>query len=122
MSSSNQVVDSTGRKTDNYTTSTYFMPNPEARGEVARATMYLHVRYGYSVTGNFQSVALMLKWHIEHPVTNREIYRNNIVHSLQNMHVGFGDPPIVKLNPYVHPNPLLTLLALKSPLITPQLI
>lgn len=83
MSSSNQVVDSTGRKTDNYTTSTYFMPNPEARGEVARATMYLHVRYGYSVTGNFQSVALMLKWHIEHPVTNREIYRNNIVHSLQ---------------------------------------
>ena len=31
----------------------------------------------------FYSVELMLQWHLEHPVTNREVYRNNTVHSLQ---------------------------------------
>lgn len=93
MSSSNQVRDGYGNLTDNYSAGGYFMPNPLARGEVARATMYLHVRYGYSVTGNFQSLALMLRWHIENPVTNREIYRNNTVHLLQNNRNPFIDNP-----------------------------
>lgn len=81
--SGNQVKDSTGSLTDNYTAGSYFYPTAAARGEVARATMYLNTRYDYSVTGNFQSVELMIKWHLENPVTNREIYRNNTVHSLQ---------------------------------------
>lgn len=59
------------------------MPNDLAKGEVARATMYMNTRYEYSVTLNFYSVALMLEWHLKNPVTNREIYRNNTVHSLQ---------------------------------------
>ncbi|MFA5660527.1 MAG: endonuclease, partial [Bacilli bacterium] len=76
-------IDSYGNVTDNYYTSAYFMPNDLAKGEVARATMYMNTRYDYSVTLNFYSVELMLEWHLENPVTNREIYRNNTVHNLQ---------------------------------------
>lgn len=82
-SSATRSIDSYGNVTDNYYTSSYFMPNDLAKGEVARSTMYMNTRYGYSVTLNFYSVELMLKWHLENPVTNREIYRNNTVHSLQ---------------------------------------
>lgn len=82
-SSSTRSIDSYGNLTDNYYTSSYFMPNDLAKGEVARATMYMNTRYGYSITLNFYSVELMLQWHLEHPVTNREVYRNNTVHSLQ---------------------------------------
>ncbi len=58
QTSTNRVSDGYGNLTDCYTTSSYFYPNEPARGEVARATMYVNMRYGYSVTGNFQSVAL----------------------------------------------------------------
>lgn len=80
---STRVTDSYGNITDNYTVSNYFMPNDLAKGEVARATMYMNTRYGYSITLNFFSIELMVKWHLENPVTNREIYRNNTVHQLQ---------------------------------------
>ena len=83
MIPANQVYDGYGNLTENYTTSSYFMPNDLAKGEVARATMYMNTRYGYSITLNFYSVELMLEWHLDHPVTNREVYRNNVVHSLQ---------------------------------------
>lgn len=82
-STSTRSIDSYGNTTDNYYTSSYFMPNDLAKGEVARATMYMNTCYDYSVTLNFYSVALMLEWHLENPVTNREIYRNNTVQSLQ---------------------------------------
>ncbi len=80
---STRSIDSYGNTTNNYYTSTYFMPNDLAKGEVARATMYMNTRYDYSVTLNFFSVELMLEWHLANPVTNREIYRNNTVHHLQ---------------------------------------
>lgn len=35
----------------------------------------------------------MLKWHLENPVTNREIYRNNTVHTLQKNRNPFIDKP-----------------------------
>lgn len=89
----NKVVDGYGNLTDNYTTSSYFMPNAPARGEVARATMYLNMQYNYAITSNFQSVALMLKWHLENPVSNREIYRNNTVYTLQKNRNPFIDNP-----------------------------
>lgn len=91
--SANQVKDSLGNLTDNYTTSTYFYPTAAARGEVARATMYINTRYTYSVTANFASVELMLQWHLENPVTNREIYRNNTVHTLQKNRNPYIDHP-----------------------------
>lgn len=92
-SSSTRVTDGYGNITDNYTNSSEFMPNDAAKGEVARATMYLNTRYGYPVTGNFKSIALMLRWHLENPVSNREIYRNNTVHHLQGNRNPFIDHP-----------------------------
>ncbi len=92
-STATKVYDGYGNLTNNYTNSTYFMPNPEARGEVARATMYLNTLYNYSVTGNFQSTALMLKWHLENPVNDREIYRNNYIHTVQKNRNPFIDKP-----------------------------
>jgi len=93
-STSTRSIDSYGNTTDNYYTGSYFMPNDLAKGEVARATMYMNTRYGYSITLNFYSVELMLQWHLEHPVTNREVYRNNTVQSLQknrNPYIDHGD-------------------------------
>ncbi len=92
-SSSTRVTDGYGNITDNYTNSTEFMPNDAAKGEVARATMYMNTRYGYSVTKNFKSIALMLRWHLENPVSNREIYRNNVIHTLQKNRNPFIDHP-----------------------------
>lgn len=89
----NRVKDMDGNNTDNYTAGNYFMPLPAARGEVARATMYLTTLYNYSITGNFQSIDLMMKWHLENPVTNREIYRNNTVHGLQKNRNPYIDHP-----------------------------
>lgn len=80
--------------TDCKSTSTYFEPCDEAKGEVARACLYVATTYpDYKLTGIFQSVALCLKWHAEHPVTNREIYRNNKVHSIQGNRNPFVDHP-----------------------------
>lgn len=81
--SSTRSYDGYGNATDNYYTASYFMPNDLAKGEVARSTMYVNTRYNYDVTLNFYSVELMLRWHLENPVTYREVYRNNVVHNLQ---------------------------------------
>ncbi len=93
QTSANRVTDGYGNLTDCYTTNTHFYPNEPARGEVARATMYLNIRYGYSVEGNFESIATMLRWHLENPVSNREIYRNNTIHTLQKNRNPFIDHP-----------------------------
>lgn len=93
QTSTNRVKDGYGNLTDCYKDGTYFYPNEPARGEVARATMYVNMRYGYSVTGNFQSIALMLEWHLQNPVSNREIYRNNTVHTMQKNRNPFIDHP-----------------------------
>lgn len=89
--SATKVVDSRGNTTKAFTNSTYFEPPKEAKGEVARATMYAHVRYGLSVTNNFDSVETMMLWALEQPVTNRDIYRNNTVHTLQKNRNPFVD-------------------------------
>lgn len=71
-----------------------FEPNDEAKGEVARACLYVSVTYPeYKLTDIFESVATCLKWHAEHPVTNREIFRNNKVYNLQLNRNPFVDHP-----------------------------
>ena len=69
-----------------------FEPNDAAKGEVARAVMYGVVIYDYTMT-QMISYETVLKWHLEHPVTNRDIYRNNTVHSLQGNRNPFVDHP-----------------------------
>ena len=92
--SGTRVADMYGRSTDNYTNTTYFEPNDEAKPEVAWATMYAEVMYGYSITNNFNSLATALEWATSFPVTNRHIYRNNTVHQLQGNRNPFVDYPI----------------------------
>lgn len=71
-----------------------FEPCDAAKGEVARACLYVSVMYpDYKLTDIFESVAICLKWHAEHPVTDREIYRNNKVHTFQGNRNPFVDHP-----------------------------
>ncbi len=90
---STDVQDSLGNTIDAYTNSTLFEPPNAAKGEVARATLYLNTAYGYSITGNFTSESLCLDWAKNYPVTNREIYRNNTVYSLQGNRNPYIDHP-----------------------------
>ncbi|MCQ2770734.1 MAG: endonuclease [Clostridia bacterium] len=80
-------------KTDCYSSGGYFEPCDEAKGEIARSVMYGTVMYSYRMTEIAKSVELMLKWHLEHPVTNRDVYRNNTVYSLQGNRNPFVDEP-----------------------------
>ncbi len=78
--------------TDCYRTSSYFEPCDEAKGEVARSVMYGVVMYDYTIT-KMIPVNVALKWNSEHPVTEREIRRNNIVQKLQGNRNPFVDHP-----------------------------
>lgn len=80
-----QVKDSLGNLTDNYTSGSTFEPCDEAKGEVARAVLYMSVMYyntGYStnVTNCFTSLQTCLDWNNEFPPTDREIRRNNVIY------------------------------------------
>ncbi len=82
-----------GHTTDAYKTSTYFEPPDAAKGEVARAVMYTSVVYGYDLTDIFSSEQLVFDWHEQFPVSDRDIYRNNTVYTLQKNRNPFVDHP-----------------------------
>lgn len=79
----NQVVDSGSRVTANYTTSSYFEPLDAAKGEVARATLYLNTLYGYALNNNFASSELAVLWALNYPVDDWAMTRNNRVYTNQ---------------------------------------
>ena len=81
-----------GHQTDCYIQNGKFEPCDEAKGEIARAVMYGVVMYNYTMT-NMISYETVLKWNLEHPVTNRDIFRNNKVQTLQNNRNPFVDHP-----------------------------
>lgn len=86
------VKDSKGRNTPARTGSV-FDPNSEARGEVARVTLYMIVKWGFNtnVGGNFDT---LLEWNRQYPPTlDREIKRNDAVFSSQNNRNPFIDYP-----------------------------
>jgi endonuclease I len=82
-SSATWVVDSAGRTTQNLTNGTYFEPLDAAKGEVARATLYLNTLYGYSLEGNFQTAELAVLWALYYPVNDWAMIRNNRVYDKQ---------------------------------------
>lgn len=82
-----------GHKTGSYFANSYFEPNDAAKGEVARSVMYGTVQYSYTMTNIIKDIATALKWNIEHPVTDRDNYRNNTVYSLQGNRNPFTDHP-----------------------------
>lgn len=91
--SSTAVKDSANRVTANYRQGSTFEPCDAAKGEVARATLYTYVVYGHSVTGNFTSLDICLKWNKEFPVTSWEILRNNRNYYVQGNRNPFIDHP-----------------------------
>ena len=55
--------------------------------------MYVATYYSYNLSQIFDSVDTCIKWHNEHPVTAREIFRNNTVYGLQKNRNPYVDHP-----------------------------
>lgn len=90
-----------GVKSDNFGnrwTSDTFEPRDEVKGDVARMMFYMATRYGFESpynlklvndahtslskegNGRFGNLQTLLKWHYEDPVSDEEIYRNNVIY------------------------------------------
>ena len=74
-------------------TDSTFEPCDEAKGEVARSVMYGTVMYSYTMTDEIDSIYLALKWHLEHPITERDKRRNEVVYQNQGNRNPFVDHP-----------------------------
>jgi endonuclease I len=83
LTENNRVKDSSGLNTDNFEGGGFFLPNDTAKGEVARATLYMNTYYGYTLEGNFQTSELAVLWALQYPPTNRDMQRNNRVYTNQ---------------------------------------
>lgn len=91
-------------------TSTIFEPRDEVKGDVARMMFYMETRYGSKTSfnlklvnqtttstsdgnGKFGHLDTLLKWHYEDPVSDSEIYRNNVVYGYQKNRNPYIDHP-----------------------------
>ena len=93
VSSGAVVKDSKGRETPARLSGGVFDPNSEARGEVARATFYMIIKWNFStsINGNLNT---LLEWNRQYPPTAaREIKRNNAVYNAQHNRNPFIDYP-----------------------------
>ena len=75
------------------TASGNYDPGPSVRGDCARMVLYMHVRWGTSLTSLIESVDLMLKWMKEDPVDTWEMARNDSVQSITGVRNVFVDYP-----------------------------
>jgi uncharacterized repeat protein (TIGR02543 family) len=75
-----------------YRIGNYWWPGNIDKGDVARITMFMNLRYGLRVTNN-ADIKVLYKWHIEDPVDAFEIQRNNVIHSKQGNRNPFIDHP-----------------------------
>ncbi len=87
------VNDYNGNATTCRKTSSLFDPNNVARGIVARSTMYAAAMYEYDPEDNFESIATMLRWHLDYPVTSFDQGRNDKVYTNQHNRNPFVDHP-----------------------------
>lgn len=90
---SNLVYDSSNRPTENYSAGGLFEPNDEAKGEVARATLYMNTLYGYSLENNFETAELAVLWALDYPVNDWAMTRNNRVYDKQGNRNPYIDHP-----------------------------
>ncbi len=84
---------------------TVFEPIDEYKGDIARALMYVSVRYygldnSWGTSGmtnksdiNDWAIAMLLQWHHDDPVSDKETARNNAVYSIQHNRNPFVDNP-----------------------------
>ncbi len=87
------VNDYNGNATTCRKTSSLFDPNNQARGVVARTTMYAAAMYDFDPTDNFESIATMLRWHLDYPVDSFDQGRNEKVYTNQHNRNPFVDHP-----------------------------
>jgi hypothetical protein len=87
------VTDSNGKATTCRLGNNKFDPNNEARGIVARSTMYAAAMYNYDPTDNFESIATMLTWHLNYAASKFDSSRNNKVYKMQHNRNPFVDHP-----------------------------
>lgn len=84
---------------------TVFEPIDEYKGDIARALLYVSVRY-YQEDSSWDNsdmttksvikdwaITMLLRWHEEDPVSQKEIDRNNAVYSIQRNRNPFVDYP-----------------------------
>ena len=86
---------------------TVFEPIDEFKGDIARMLLYFAVRYETQVSGwsflmfngssnqvfTSNAINILLTWHNNDPVSNREIARNNAIYARQNNRNPFIDHP-----------------------------
>ena len=78
--------------------STYFEPNDNVKGDVARICLYVYVRWGSdwgadNITKVFQSIDVLLEWCEMDPVDTWEMGRNEVVEDIQGNRNVFIDYP-----------------------------
>ena len=78
--------------------STYFEPNDDVKGDVARICLYVYVRWNSSwgadsITDVFQSIDVLLEWCALDPVDTWEMGRNEVVQDIQGNRNVFIDYP-----------------------------
>lgn len=95
VSGGTQAVNNVGAKTDNFYTSSHFEPTDAAKGEVARATMYMAVMYkDYLNIQNNGVVADLLAWNLAFPPQEgRELQKVEVVYGMQYNRNPFIDHP-----------------------------
>ncbi|MBE6960460.1 MAG: hypothetical protein E7448_07055 [Ruminococcaceae bacterium] len=81
-----------------YSSTNYFEPLDNVKGDVARICLYVYVRWGSnwgadSITEVFQSVDVLLEWMELDPVDTWEMGRNEVVESIQGNRNVFIDYP-----------------------------
>ncbi len=87
------VKDMYGRDTTCLKTTDRFDPHNEARGIVARSTMYAAAMYGFDPEDNFESIETMLEWHLEYSPSANDMRRNDVVYENQHNRNPFVDHP-----------------------------
>lgn len=77
------------------TNATYFAPNDDVKGDVARILFYMSIRYNMDIEklGVAQSVEMLIEWHNLDPVDYYEEYRNEQVQLIQGNYNPFIDNP-----------------------------
>ncbi len=76
-------------------------PRPIARGNIARAILYMHSRYGSTL--DVKTLELMKQWNLADPPSKQEKYRNEIIEGIQG-----------RRNPYIDNPALVNRIVLKN--------
>jgi deoxyribonuclease I len=66
-------------------------PRPQARGNIARAIMYMHWAYGLPVEVSLRK--RLMEWNTDDPVSDREKWRNKRIKKIQGNRNPFIDDP-----------------------------